>query len=221
MDLSILSKENRNNFINSNKSFIKNIIIEMQKDKSKEISDEDLSIGIFAFNNACNSYVDSLGNFFNYSKVIIKNHVLEYLWKISSTPRLYFSNDTSKVSNEANEIEKKAENKIYAKEVEILNETLKPYNLTYIGIIKNCSYNKKIKDDILNIAFLCSREVFILNLIKENKGIPIKKVSLLTKYKVEFIERWKNYILALIIIFSNTDLLYLRAYLNISIGDKK
>ncbi|MFL0251980.1 hypothetical protein ACJDT4_16290 [Clostridium neuense] len=221
MDLSILSKENRNNFINSNKSFIKKIITEMQKDKSKEISEEDLSIGIFAFNNACNSYVDSMGNFFNYSKVIIKNHVLEYLWKISNTPRLYFSNDTPEAFTEVTEVEKKAENKIYAKEVLILNKILKPYNLTYISIIKNCSYNKKIKDDILNIAFLCSREVFILNLMEEEKDIPIQKVALLTKYKVEFIERWKNYILALIIIFSNKDLLYLKAYLNINIGDKK
>lgn len=220
MDLNTLSKENRNNFINSNKTFIKNTIIEMQKDKSKEISEEDLSIGIFAFNNACNSYVASMGSFYDYSKAVIKNHILEYLWEFSNTPRLYFSNDKLEIPHEINEAEKLAKNKIYAKEIGILNELLKPYNLAYIDIIKSCSYNKNIKDDILNIAFLCSKEIFILNLMEENKDIPIEKIALLTKYKVEFIERWKNYILALIIIFSNNNLLYLKSYLNISIGDE-
>lgn len=221
MDLNVLSKENRNNFINSSKSFIKSVMIEMKKDKSKELSKEDLSIGIFAFNNACNSYVNTMGNFYNYSKVIIKNHFLEYLWKFNNAPQLYFSDDDMQTNNEINESEKIAESETYAKEIEIFNETLKPYNLTYIDLIKNCSYNKNIKNDILNIAFLCSKEIFILNLIEENKCIPIKKVSLITKHKTQFIERWKDYILALTIIFSNKDLLYLRAYLNINVGDSK
>lgn len=221
MDLNILSKENRNNFVNSNKEFIKSIIIEMQKNKSKEISEEQLSIGIFAFNNACNSYDNTFGNFYSYSKVIIKNHVLKYFWEVSNTPQLYFSDDKLQTSIEISEAEETAENKIYAKEIEIFKECLNTYNLTYENIIKNCSYNKNIKNDILNIAFLCSKEVFILNLIAENKCIPIEKISLLTKYKVNFIEKWKNYILALIIIFSNEELLYLRAYLNVNVGDNK
>lgn|GEM_PF-3229797 len=221
MDLSILSKENRNNFVNSNKEFIKNIIIEMQKNKAKEINEEELSIGIFAFNNACNSYNDTFGNFYSYSKVIIKNHVLKYFWDISNTPQLYFGDDKPETSIKMNEAEKIAENKVYAKEIEIFKQSLSNYALTYTSIIKNCSYNQNIKNDILNIAFLCSKEVFILNLIAENKCIPIEKISLLTNYKVNFIEKWKNYILALIIIFSNKDLLYLRAYLNINVGDSK
>lgn len=221
MDLNILSKENRNNFINSNKEFIKNIITEMQKNKSKEITDEELSIGIFAFNNACNSYNNEFGNFYSYSKVIIKNHVLKYSWDTSNTPKLYFSDDKPEIPIEIDEAEKTAESKIYAKEIEIFKEYLMTYNLTYTNLIKNCSYNKNIKNDILNIAFLCSKEIFILNLIDEYKCIPIEKVSLLTQYKINFIEKWKNYILALIIIFSNKDLLYLRAYLNINVGDNK
>lgn len=221
MDLNILSKENRNNFINSNKEFIKNILIEIHKNKSKEITEEELSIGIFAFNNACNSYDDAFGNFYSYSKVIIKNHVLKYFWDASNTPQLYFYDDKPEIPIEINEAEKAAEDKIYAKEIEIFKEHLIDYNLTYTSLIKNCSYNKNIKNDILNIAFLCSKEIFILNLIDENKCIPIEKVSLLTKYKINFIEKWKNYILALIIIFSNEDLLYLRAYLNINVGDNK
>lgn len=221
MDLDLLSKENRNNFINSNKEFIKNILIEMQKDKPKEITDQELSIGIFAFNNACNSYNSKFGNFYSYSKVIIKNHVLKYLWDASDAPKLYFCDDEFQLPIELNETERVVESKIYAKEIEVFKECLVAYNLTYASLIKNCSYNKHIKTDILNIAFLCSKEIFILNLIDEYKCIPIKKVSLLTKYELNFIEKWKNYILALIIIFSNENLLYLRAYLNINVGDNK
>lgn len=221
MDLSVLSKENRNSFINSNKSFIKNMIMEMQEDKSQKVSEEDLSIGTFAFNNACNSYVSAMGNFYNYSKVIIKNHFLEYLWKFNDLPQLCFSDDDMQTNNEINETEKIAESKIYAKEIEIFNKTLKPYNLTYLSLIKNCPYSKNIKNNILNIAFLCSKEIFILNLIEEHKCIPIEKISILTKCKTQFVEKWKDYILALIIIFSNKDLLYLRAYLNINVGDSK
>lgn len=223
MDLNLLSKENRNNLINSNKSFIKNVIIEMKKDKSKEISEEDLSIGIFAFNNACNAYIDTMGNFYNYSRAIIRNHFLEYLWESSNTPQfqLYFSDNNIETYIKLNDTEKIAESKIYAKEIELFNETLRSYNLTYLNLLKNCSYNKNIKNDILNIAFLCSKELFILNLIKENKHIPIDKISILTKYKSQFIEKWKDYILGLIIIFSNKDLLYLRTYLNINVGDNK
>lgn len=221
MDLNLLSKENRNNFINSNKDFIKNILTEMQKNKSKEITEEELSIGVFAFNNACNSYDNTFGNFYSYSKVIIKNHVLKHFWDTSNTFQLYFYDDKPETSIEISEDEKVAENEIYAKEIEIFKECLLTYNLTYTNLIKNCSYNKNIKNYILNIAFLCSKEIFILNLIDEDKCIPIKKVSLLTKYEINFIEKWKNYILALIIIFSNEDLLYLRAYLNINVGDNK
>lgn len=193
----------------------------MQSNKSKEITDEQLSVGIFALNNACNSYDYAFGNFYSYSKVIIKNHILNYFWASSNTPELYFSDDKSETPIELSESEKVAENKIYAKEVEVFKQCLINYNLTYTHLMKNCSYNKNIKNDILNIAFLCSKEIFILNLIDENKCIPIEKVSLLTKYKVNFIEKWKNYILALIIIFSNENLLYLKAYLNINVGDNK
>lgn len=226
MDFYTLSKKNRSEFIKSNKNFIYNTVLEMVNKNLDWKKSEELNIGIFAFNYACNSYFNELenGNLFNYARVLIHSYLLDYFTKASYTPTLRFNNSLNTYNDKNIQMtaaEKEAEAKIYQNEIIALNEFLFNFNLNYSNLAKNCPHNNTIKNKLLNIAFLCSNELFILNLIEEKKMLPAKKISLFTKCDINLIERWQNYLLILIIIFSDKNLIYLKSYLNICVGDTK
>lgn len=226
MDLDIISKKNRSEFLKSNKEFIYNTVYEVVNKKLDWKKSEELNIGVFAFNYACNTYSNGLENtnFFSYARAIIKINLLDYFSKSTNIPPLYFDNKTNSGTNTDLGItadEKIAESKIYQNEVVRLNDFLFHFKLSYSALVKNCPSNKTIKNKLLNIAFLCSNEIFILNLIEEQKILPVKKISLFTKCKLSLIERWQKYLLILIIIFSDKNFIYLKSYLNICAGDAK
>lgn len=220
MNFDILSKKNRTDFIKVNQKFIINSISEITHANSKRIKEDELNIAMFAFNYACNSYIneDENGNFYNYAKMLIRNNILSYFSKLEIVPSISFSNNILRSPLTLTEIEKAAEEKIYQKELSILNDLLNYYNLNYIILSKSCPLTKKAKEKALNIAFLCSTQTFLLNLIYEKKYIPLKEISIFTRYDIKFIRRWQNYILMLIIILSNENLPYTRSYLNICVG---
>ncbi|MGH4140190.1 sigma factor [Clostridium sp.] len=84
-----LTSENRNNFIEANKGFIYSITSKICKRHLIWENDEELSIFLMAFNIACNKYDKTKVNFYGFSKIIIKNALIDFFRKNKNSVKHY------------------------------------------------------------------------------------------------------------------------------------
>lgn len=214
----------RDDFIEKNKKFIYSITSNICKRNLQWENDDELSIALLAFNNACKTYVESKGNFFSYAKVLIKNALIDYFRKASNNPYLIFNSDDKELEfidskNSLTSYEIQQENLKRNEEIMAFSKELKEYKLSFEVLVESSPSHKDTKDKLLNLAFICSKETSIIDYVYNNKMLPVKQICLLTGENRKLIEKWRRYILTLILIFSNNEYIYLRSYLNIKVGD--
>lgn len=224
MDLSQELIGSRDDFIEKNKKFIYSITANVCKRNLQWENDDELSIALIAFNNACKTYVESKGNFFSYAKVLIKNALIDYFRKVSNNPYLVFNSDDKESEfidskNSLTSYEIQQENIKRSEEIIAFSNELKQYKLSFDVLVESSPSHKDTKDKLLNLAFVCSKETSIVDYIYNNKMLPVKQICLFTGENRKFIEKWRRYIITLILIFSNTEYIYIRSYLNIKVGD--
>jgi RNA polymerase sigma factor len=217
--------EDRDKFIEQNKGFIYNIACHVCNRKLDWINDDELSIALIAFNTACDKYNNDKGNFLSYSKVLIKNALIDSFRKSKNTPYLMFEDEEEVVNyidnkNALNEFEKKKEDLIKAEEIAELSKELLEYKLNLNDLVEASPSHIDTRNNLLNLAFTCLKEQQILEYINNKKKLPIKKISLLTNASRKVLEKWRKYILTLIIILSSDEYLYIKSYFNIEVGDK-
>lgn len=220
----MLSLENRDRFIEDNKAFIYSSTYNVCKRKLSWENDDELSVSLIAFNNACDKYNDEKVNFYGYAKVIIRNALIDYFRKMSRTPVVIFDNEEEEFQyidykNSINNYELESENKSRAEEISLFTKELKEYKLDFNSLIKASPTHKDTRDSLLNIAFACVREENILTYIKHKKLLPVKEIMLLTNSNRKLIEKWRKYILILILILSSNEYPYIKSYLNIKVGE--
>jgi RNA polymerase sigma factor len=224
MNAAMLSLENRDRFIEDNKTFIYNTASNICKRKLSWENDDELSVSLIAFNNACNNYNIEKVNFYGYAKVIIRNALIDYFRKMSRTPVVIFDNDEEEFQyidykNSIDNYELETENKIRADEISLFTKELKEYDLDFNSLAKASPSHKDTRDSLLNVAFACVKEENILTYIKQKKRLPVKEIMFLTNSNRKLIEKWRKYILILILILSNEEYPYIKSYLNIKVGE--
>lgn len=221
-----LNRSKRNDFIEENKRFIYKTAYNVCKRNLSWENDDELSIALIAFNNACDSYNDTKGDFHSYSRVLIKNALIDYFRKNSKVPYVMFSSEDEE---ELDYIDHKlsldqysitSENALRAEEITMLSKELKEFKLDFNTLVDSSPSHSDTRDTLLNLTFTCSRNEDILNYIKTKRLLPIKEISLLTGANKKLLEKWRRYILALILILSSTEYPYIKSYLNIKVGEK-
>lgn len=105
----------------------------------------------------------------------------------------------------------------YKKEISLLQKELYIYNINFKSLVK---YNPRpiIKDELLNIAIICTENEKLSNWIKVRHSLPYKELCSISRKPQKFFERWSEYIIALFIIFSN-NYSNINSFLNIKTMD--
>ncbi|OPJ62116.1 sigma factor [Clostridium oryzae] len=224
MEKQFLNKDNRDKFIEENKGFVYTVASTICNRKLDWVNDDELSISLIAFNNACDTYDDCKGSFLGYAKVLIKNALIDYFRKTKNTPYLMFENHdevTDYIDNKSalTEFEKSREKLELADEIALFSKKLSTFKLSFTDLLDSCPSHIDTRNNLLNIAFKCSSEKSILDYINSKKKLPISEIMLLTNSKRKFMDKWRKYILALILILSDNDYSYLKSYLNIKVGE--
>lgn len=224
MELEYLSQENRNIFIEENKSFIYLATYRVCKRTLDWNNDDELSISLIAFNHACETYEKTKGNFYSYTKVLIKNALIDYFRKRKNIPLLVFDSESKNVEfidnkTSLSEFEKKLENRNRAEEIALFSEELSLYKLDFNVLINSSPSHIDTRNLLLNLVFSCVRQKSIMVFIKERKLLPVKEIILLTSTKRKFIEKWRRYILSLILIISSDEYPYIKSYLNVKVDE--
>jgi RNA polymerase sigma factor len=222
--IDVLVPENRSNFIEANKGFIYSTTSKLCKRRLSWENDEELSIALIAFNISCDKYEKTKGNFYGFSKVIIKNALIDYFRKNKAFPNLIFENSDGSINyidekNSINNYETKIENEFRVDEINSFSVELLKYKIDFNSLIDSSPSHKDTRNTLLNVAFLCSRDESILSHLKIKKRLPTKEIIILTASNRKLIEKWRIYIISLILIFSNPEYIYLKSYLNIKEGE--
>ena len=224
MEKEPLLMNNRNNFIEENKGFIYNTASAVCNRKLDWINDDELSIALMAFNVACDTYDDNKGNFFGFAKVLIKNSLIDFFRKAKNTPYLMFQ-DEEEMGNYIDnkgaliEFEKEQETLRKAEEIALFSKELKKYKLSINDLVEASPSHVDTRNTLLNIAFKCSKEEHIINYLINKKNLPLKEIIILTNTNRKVLEKWRKYILVLILIFSSSEYFYIRSHFNIEVGE--
>jgi len=223
-NIDVLVLENRSDFIEANKGFIYSTTSKLCKKTLKWENDEELSIALMAFNTACDKYDKTKGNFYGFGKIIIKNALIDFFRKNKTTPYLIYSNNDETVDyidgkNSINNYEIQIENEFRVEEITLFSAELLKYKINFNTLIELSPSHKDTRDNLLNVAFLCAKEESILNLLNTKRRLPAKEIIILTGSNRKLIEKWRIYIISLILILTNPEYVYLKSYLNIKEGE--
>ncbi|GAA0726287.1 RNA polymerase sigma-I factor [Clostridium malenominatum] len=223
MNLNEHLKGNRSDFIENNKGFIYSTAYRVCGRKLSWENDDELSIAMIAFDKACNTYKEERGNFFSYAKVLIKNSLINYFKAASKKYSLVFNDECDleeiNLKQSVSNYEISMENEARAEEINLLNNELSQYNIAFRDLVENSPSHSDTKNNLLNVAFQCAKESIIMDYIYKNKMLPIKEICILAGVKRKFLEKWRRYLIAVILILSNNEYTYLKSYLDIKVGD--
>lgn len=225
MDLKKTQLHNKDISIQDNKKFIFSITKNICKKNLHWENDDELGIASTAFNDAYDTYAEHKGNFFSYAKVLIRNALIDYFKKSSKNMYLTFGSDNKDADyigykNSISTCEIQQEDSRRKEEILSFSQELKKYNLSFEILVNSCPSHKETRSKLLNLTFICLKEVSILQHLHKTQKLPVKQICLLTNNSRLFVTKWKNYILALILILSNKEYIYLPSYLNIKVGDQ-
>jgi hypothetical protein len=100
------------------------------------------------------------------------------------------------------------------REISLYLKELSLYGISLVSLAK-VSPPKKIRDMLLNIAYICIEDTKLYDDTTKLRQLPIKPLCRYTGKNRGFFERWQSYILAYMIALTNPNYTNLRGYLNI------
>ena len=217
------TNEKRTLFIEENKSFIYKVTFSVCKRKLDWKNDDELSIALIAFNNACNSFNDEKGNFNSYAAAVIKNSLIDYFRKKEKNVHLLYESDEStdylEHKGSLSQYQTQIESQDRAAEILLLTSELKNYKISFKDLLDTSPKHLDTRESHLNLTLICINNDTIMASLKSKFLLPIKEIQLLTGFKRKFIEKWRKYIIALILVLSNNEYTYIKSYLDIKVGD--
>ncbi|QAA30706.1 sigma factor [Clostridium manihotivorum] len=211
--------DDKNKFIEKNIDFIHKTSSFICKKRLDKSNDEEFSIAMEAFNKAWDSFSEERGNFFSYAKTVIRNSLIDYFRNSKNIPVLYFEEDEGarEIDNtiSLDKYDREMEHRSRLEEINSYKEKLEEYKIDFFDLTKSSPSHRDTREDILNLALLCVRDEEIMRSLYDSKKLPIVRMIEVTGRNRKFIEKWRKYIISLIILLSSKDYIYLKSYLNI------
>jgi len=210
----------REELLASQKDFISRYSSFLCKRKLDWQNDDELSIALMAFNKAIDNFNPSLGNsFITFSRVLIKNSLIDYFRKQRKEQFVQLAPGNGensslvedKVSNEAFFLEE--ENRERAYEVQRFKEVLEQFGLSLQDLLhrspRHFDTRAKLKEIVRKT---CCEEELIARIYRQ-KRLPLKEMQILTGEKRKLLEKWRPYLLAMILISTHNELESLSIYI--------
>ena len=183
-------------------------------------NDDELSIALMAFNKAIDTFNPSLGNsFFSYSRLLIKNSLIDYFRKQRKDLFVQLAPDSGdgssfaedRVSQEAFLLEE--ENRERAYDVQRFKEILEQFGLSLQDLPGRSPRHFDTRDKLKEIVLKTCRDQELVERIYRQKRLPLKEIQILTGEKRKLLEKWRKYLLAMILISTHYELESLSIYI--------
>lgn len=207
----IKSKNNNeriNKLISQFKPFIASVI---QKKLGRFLEygvDDELSIGLMAFNEAINSYDKNKGKFLSFARLVINNRLIDYYRKNSRRQTISLSiNEESDEESSIDLLDKKSveqyvsdsENEARKLEVIEYSQVLKDWGIRFQELVKVSPKQENLRKEYIKVAKILSEDNNLLGELCRTKRLPIKGLSRMTPIHRKKIERGRIYIISIVI----------------------
>lgn len=208
--------EARNDLIESFRPFILKVAARFCSRRLDWQNDEELSVAMMAFDEAINAYDAEQGAAFSsYAYLVINRRLTDYMRKENKhKARSIPQEDISEVTplNFTYDTGRDFERIFWQEEIHGLLYKLNPYGITLRDLVTASPKHKRVRLKLAFMAHEISTDKNLSAYIKKNCRLPIKEICLKFNVRRKFVETWRRYLLALIVILTDDDLLMVRQY---------
>lgn len=184
-------------------------------------NDDELSIGLIAFNEAIDSYDASKDkSFWNYAQLVIHNRLVDYFrrearWKQRAVVPL--DNETGvaqlQYSQAVEKFEKQERAWEQAEMMARFQAALLEYKITLDALVKDSPSHKDTKINLMKVASAVRENPDLLRKLKQTKQLPIKELMLQTGLSRKVLDTGRRYIIALILILVHDEFSGMRSFI--------
>lgn len=210
------SSEERSIFIQEYKPFIAAAVEKCTGRYVNYGTDDELSIGLLAFDEAIKSYDQSRGSFLSFAQGVIRRRLIDFYRKEKKHQAVVYIDDCCTDNSEKEDIYDyiitagEVQNKYYEQEInEVrrqelaeLKEELARWELSLKDIAKSSPKHAATKKSYLEIVRFILDNEELLKKTKTKMYLPIAEIEAGTKLPRKTIERARNYVIAALIIMS-------------------
>jgi RNA polymerase sigma factor len=211
----------REEFIKNHKPFILKVSSNLCKRYLTWGHDDELSIALVAFNEAIDKYEPGEGaSFYGFAKTVMTRRLIDHFRKeskyqlLSLSPSESDSNDFKNYDSEVSmEMYQETEqNYDFAETVKSYVLALAEYGITLEDLVKVSPKHRDSKATLYKVAQELSNRDNLLQYLTKNKCLPLKELELLTGIKRKVLERGRKYLIATVLILSDSDFMSLKSF---------
>ncbi len=212
----------REDFVSSYRGFVRDYASFICKRRLDWHNDDELSIALIAFNRAVDNFDAGLGtSFLGYARVLIKNSLVDY-FKSQQKSRLDLAAWENGDEHGSDSLESAASLQQYVKEMESrerafeisrFQELLSEFSLCLEDLANNSPRHRDTRENLKQTALQAARDHRLVARIYQENKLPLKEIQLLTGTKRKTLEKWRRYLLSLIIIRSHEELENMAEYI--------
>ncbi len=200
-------KEQRNLLISQFKPFIASVI---QKRLGKYLEygrDDELSIGLAAFNEAITTFDKEKGKFLSFARIVITNRLIDYFRKQSRNKTVPLSYD-DEGDDPLNDLMSRKSFETYSykvadddRKLEVIDysQTLKEWGISFSQVVKVSPKHESLRNEYKKIAKIIAEDPDLLSELERNRRLPIKEIEKIVPVHRKKIERGRIYIIALVV----------------------
>lgn len=171
-------------------------------------SDDEWSVALGAFTEAIESYSIDKGSFLNFSELVIRRRIIDFIRsqsrhsvEIPINPSLFDvdsceEEDGASIKSEIGEKTAEHADNSLKLEIELANEVLSSYGFTFFDLAECSPKAKKTKKSCaMGVAYIINNPILVSNM-KVKKLLPIGLIEKNTKIPRKILERHRKYIIA-------------------------
>lgn len=199
-------------FIESYKPFIKAETAKFLKRPTND-QDDELSIAMIAFYEAINQYSHLKGSFLNFASRMIRNRLIDYWRKIKRHTGLVeldapIVNDEETtlidlVPEEKNKTEELIHREATVAEIKELAQQMSEFNVSLSDVADKNPRQKRTLFACQKAVDTAIKDEKIMTQFFKNRKLPITRIAELSQVAKKTLERHRDYVIALLIIYSN------------------
>ncbi|WP_374720464.1 RNA polymerase sigma factor SigI [Parageobacillus toebii] len=184
--------------------------------------DDELSIGLIAFNEAIEKYAPHKGgSFISFAELLIKRRLIDYIRKEAKEKNiiLHTNEDEENLAQtyldtklSMDEFYKQVEQEHRREEIIHYQQVLKEFGIHFHDLIEQSPKHKDARINAINVAKLLVEDEEMLEWLFRKKQLPIKQLQNIAEVSRKTIERNRKYIIAVAIILAG-DYVYLKDYI--------
>lgn len=222
------NKDARNKLIKMYTPFILKTAAKVSGRYIRVGEDEEVSIGMMAFNEAINSF-DYNKNipFITFAETVIKRRLIDYFRKENKQknyiPFSNFDNDTDEnqelstikyieAQKSMEQFKRDSESAERKEEIIRFSQVLNEFNISFSELVKICPKHEDARLRAMEVARIVSGDPELVKVLLNKKELPLKRIESIVNISRKTLERQRKYIIAIVLIIVK-DFEHLKGYI--------